>query len=619
MSGTPVGEIRPSQLLWSYGPGALIDLPSMSVITMGVDHWDGEKCVSIQEVRLLASVRRVLGPQVHSLRLPPIAEEDKASPYSPEAQIGVPVQPFPRWLRCVECGLLSPYDSGLFKLRENSYRPEATCFVHTSCLGRTKTQKLRNSVAVPARFLIACRAGHLDDFAWHWYVHDGESKCKGTLKFFERGASLQSENLWVKCGGCDKAKSMAQAFWQTGRDQLPACRGRHPHLNKFDKKECKEQPRAILLGATNSWFPVTLSALEIPQIGETLAQLVASSWDSLRIVESAAEIGLAVRLFKQQGQLPWLERFRDEDIWAAIKAHRKSGAMVEQGDIQSEIKSPEWDVLTMRPPPTNYPHFMSKEAGIPLGFESQITRVLLLERLREVNALLGFTRVEPPDEGEGDDAAPRAPIGLPPLDWVPAAQVHGEGIFIQFNAKALKAWGRKKSVQDVDKQLQEGHSARRKERKRQDTNEGYPGFRYIMLHTLAHLLIRELSLECGYNAASIRERIYADVDDGRDQAGLLIYTAAADSDGTLGGLVELGKPENLGRLLHRALNRARICASDPLCAEHDPRKDRSLHGAACHACSFVSETSCERGNRHLDRSLVVPTLVNSDSALFTNF
>jgi hypothetical protein len=130
------------------------------------------------------------------------------------------------------------------------------------------------------------------------------------------------------------------------------------------------------------------------------------------------------------------------------------------------------------------------------------------------------------------------------------------------------------------------------------------------------MLIRELALECGYNAASIRERVYADVEDGRDQAGFLIYTAAADSDGTLGGLVELGKPENLDRLLRQALDRSHICASDPLCAEHDPSKDQSLHGAACHACSFVSETSCERGNRHLDRSLVVPTLENPDAAFF---
>jgi hypothetical protein len=260
---------------------------------------------------------------------------------------------------------------------------------------------------------------------------------------------------------------------------------------------------------------------------------------------------------------------------------------------------------------------MSKKVGVPTGYDPMITRVLLLERLREVKALLGFTRVESPDEGVGDNATPRAPLGRGAPNWVPATQVHGEGIFIRFNSAALKSWAEKEAVRTLDARLQQGHRGWRQKRNL-DPNEGYPGVRYVMLHTLAHMLIRELALECGYNAASIRERIYADVDDGSDQAGFLIYTAAADSDGTLGGLVELGKPESLGRLLQQALERAYICASDPLCSEHDPGKDQSLHGAACHACSFVSETSCERGNRHLDRALVVPTLENPAAAFFWN-
>jgi hypothetical protein len=141
--------------------------------------------------------------------------------------------------------------------------------------------------------------------------------------------------------------------------------------------------------------------------------------------------------------------------------------------------------------------------------------------------------------------------------------------------------------------------------------------RFALLHTIAHLFIRELALDCGYNAASIRERVYADTEDGKAQAGILIYTAAADSDGTLGGLVDLGKPENLERLLRQALDRAKVCASDPLCAEHNPRTDSSLHAASCHACSFVSETSCECGNRYLDRALVIPTLQVTDAAFFS--
>lgn len=124
-------------------------------------------------------------------------------------------------------------------------------------------------------------------------------------------------------------------------------------------------------------------------------------------------------------------------------------------------------------------------------------------------------------------------------------------------------------------------------------------------------------MECGYNAASIRERIYASNDD-FPMAGVLIYTAAADSDGTLGGLVDLGKPENLGRIIKQALNRAKVCSSDPLCSEHDPSEDRSLHAASCHACTFVAETSCERGNRYLDRALLVETFDSKSAAFFKN-
>jgi hypothetical protein len=258
---------------------------------------------------------------------------------------------------------------------------------------------------------------------------------------------------------------------------------------------------------------------------------------------------------------------------------------------------------------------MSKSVETPPGFEPYLTRVLLLERLREVNALLGFTRVESPDEGGAEQQAPRAPLGRQTPDWAPATQVHGEGIFLQFNEDTLRQWGARPAIEACRIRMMEGHRGWRIKRQL-DPDVGFPGMRYVMLHTLAHLVIRELALECGYNAASIRERVYADNEADKRQAGILIYTAAADSDGTLGGLVELGRPENLGRLLRQSLDRAKICASDPLCAEHDAARDQSLHGAACHACSFVSETSCERGNRYLDRTLVVPTLEEAGAAFF---
>jgi len=610
MNKTPVGEVRPSQLLWTYGPGALIDLPNLSVVTMGIDRWEVGRCQPIHEARLLVSVRRALGDQVESLRMPPLTDQDNVDPFSAEAMIGVPVRPFPRWMRCVKCGLLSPFDSGLIELKVNRYRPEKTCFVHNGCRGWKGEQSPRDADAVPARFLLACRAGHLDDFPWHWFVHSGPTTCTSSLRFIESGASLQTENLWVRCDQCSRAKNMAQVFGDAGRRTLPGCRGRHPHLNRFEEG-CKEGPRAILLGATNGWFPVTLSVLAIPQTGSPLAQLVADGWTFFEDVESAIEAAAVVKTLRRSAQLPGIDAFTGDQVWAAIQDRRGGGVDEEQSDL----KGPEWDVLTSPAPPTDYPYFMSKKTDVPKGFEKHLMRVLLLERLREVNALLGFTRIEAPDEGGGAERAPRAPIGRAAPNWVPATQVHGEGIFVQFSEEALAQWSAGTGPRAQEAELRRGHRGWRA-RRGLEPDPGFPGMRFAMLHTVAHLLIRELALDCGYSAASIRERVYADTGDGKSQAGILIYTAAADSDGTLGGLVELGKPENLGRLLRQALDRALVCASDPLCAEHNPRTDSSLHAASCHACSFVSETSCECGNRYLDRALVIPTLQVSDAAFF---
>ncbi|MDO5103956.1 MAG: DUF1998 domain-containing protein [Lautropia sp.] len=610
---TPVGEVRPSQLLWTYGPGALIDLPSLSVVTLGIDRWEKDRCQPIKEARLLAAVRKILGGQVESLRMPPFQKSELVDPWSAEANIGVPVRPFPRWMRCVKCGLLSSLETGLFQLKESRFRPERTRYVHKGCRGSNHDQPARDADAVPARFLLACRDGHLDDFPWHYFVHGGNSSCKGSLRFFENGASLQTENLWVKCVGCGVSRSMANAFGKAGEENLPACRGHNPHLDQFDS-ECEEEARAVLLGATNSWFPVTLSVLAIPQTKDPLDQLVRDGWDFFEDLESEAAVSLTVKTLKKTGALPGIDKHPAASIWSAIKDYRAVGARGAVGEI--DIKGPEWDVLTKADPPTDYPHFMSKKVDAPPTFAEQINRVLLLERLREVNALLGFTRVEAPEEtGDPKERPQMASLSRTKPDWVPANQVHGEGVFIQFDEEKIAAWEAHSAVANLDEMLRGGHRGWRNSR-HLDPNEGYPGIRYVMLHTLSHLLIRELALECGYNAASIRERIYADTSGQSPQAGILIYTAAADSDGTLGGLVDLGKPENLGRLLEQALNRSKICSSDPLCSEHDPEKDRSLHVAACHACSLVAETSCERGNRYLDRSLVVSTLERADAAFF---
>lgn len=603
MSHYSVGKARPSQLLWTYGPGALIDLPNLSVLTMGLDYWNPDLCPPIEETRLLAAVRGVLGNQVNRLRMPPFLNANADDP----GNVGAPVKPFPRWLRCVRCGLLAEYDSGLFTIVRNRYRPDQTRFVHTNCPNG------ENADAVPARFLVACRNGHLDDFPWRWFVHRGPSVCTGTLRFFESGASLQTENLWVKCDECGAARSMADAFGQKAKESLPSCRGRHPHLNTYEK--CTEDLRTIILGASNGWFPMTLSVLAIPLDDEFLEQMITDGWTCFVDAKSEQEIDIILKTLIKIGSLPGIEKLSSSIVWKAVKA-RKETQTVSKVNFDGDIKGPEWAVLTSDNPPMDWPHFLSRKTEVPEGYRNRLASVLLLERLREVNALIGYTRVEPPEESDvPEERPPMAALSKEKPTWIPASEVHGEGIFIRFDENAVAKWECQESVQERSKKLEDGHRGWRRAR-RLDPEKGYPGIRYVMLHTFAHLLIREFALHCGYNTASIRERIYARSDCESPMAGVLIYTAAADSDGTLGGLVDLGKTENLRSLIDQASHRAAVCSSDPLCSEHDPSEDRSLHLAACHSCSFVPETSCERGNRYLDRALLVKTMTLSDTAFF---
>ncbi len=202
---------------------------------------------------------------------------------------------------------------------------------------------------------------------------------------------------------------------------------------------------------------------------------------------------------------------------------------------------------------------------------------------------------------------------------MPAAEVRGEGIFIAFDENRLTQWLDREAVHERGLDFYAAHQQWRRARSIEPPDAGFPGMRYALLHTFAHALMRTLTLECGYAAASLRERIYsrpAEVEGG-PMAGVLIYTSAPDSEGTLGGLVSLGETATLERHISAALEAMRLCASDPLCAEHAPTQTgQTLHAAACHACLFSPETSCERGNKYLDRSLLVQTVDRDDLAFF---
>jgi len=350
---------------------------------------------------------------------------------------------------------------------------------------------------------------------------------------------------------------------------------------------------ALQRGASNVYFSVVRSALSIPPWSDPLQAEVASWWGQFRIPLPVELWGDVIRA-----------RFPDKD------ERRVRECIARLEDLKAgrpSIRREEYDAFVAdEDQASNY--FEARKQSILPSTGKFLSRLVAVARLREVRALLGFTRIDAPEmdptmeifnEEHGLTVTP-APISAAPLDWLPAVENLGEGVFVRLNLARLAGWENRAAVKRRAENLLNAYSAWRQRRGLQALRGQRP--RLILLHTLAHLLMRQMSLDCGYSSASLRERIYSD----ETMAALLIYTSTPDSDGSLGGLVRQTKPpEKFEGVLLSSVELARVCSGDPLCREHDPRRTERLNGAACHACAMASETSCEFGNRLLDRALVL--------------
>jgi hypothetical protein len=594
--------------MFTGGVGALIDLPNFPVLVRGLDDWRFDTVpdwTPLYEPRLLAAVGKLLGAPVAELRPPPWMDGFDVEPNGPAARVGVPVMPFPQWLRCSACNRLAPLDSGNWGfLNDKARRPDEARFFHRDC-----PRRRRQPLAVAARFVLACVNGHLDDFPYREFVHGGGACPEVShpqLQMEDYGGN-RGANVVIRCPSCSAKRNINQATGQRGTQNLPACRGRHPHLGTFT--ECPEQPMVLVVGASNQWFAQTLSALAVPQVGASALQTkIEQLWSDLQNVQERAVLDFAWNLPAFLALRQWSK----DEVFEAIAQHRKTLESGPGGDQPAypDLRTPEWEVFSAAVPPEPTDDFTLRRDhdGVPPALAGFLSDVAQAERLREVRALTGFTRLDAPDP-EDPDLVTRAPLARDRPAWVPASEVRGEGIFLRIDPSLMATWEDSVRDSNVVREHMEAfkrfRTNRYSDRLRTDFDplHGWPGPRYIALHTLSHLLIRAISLECGYSSASLSERIYS----GQDQGGILIYTAVPDAEGTLGGLVSLAESEPLTRIIQRALHDAQRCSSDPLCAERLPEAPADfLHGAACHACLFVSETTCERGNRFLDRRFIVP-------------
>jgi hypothetical protein len=601
-------EIRSSQLLTTFGPGAMMDLPEGSVIIGGLDNWrfsPGPQPL-IEEPRLLAKLRTRLGKPTLVLKSPPPSTDDPTA-----GKPGVVVWRFPRWF-LVQNPEALPGGNG------NRRR-----LVPESQLTKGKYRDGAESYdVVPVRFVRACEHGHVDDIDWPAFIHGYAGGCGGGLHLEERSTTGALVDVWATCS-CGAKRSLAQAAVK-GSKALGRCNGARPWLGSYSHETCDQLSRLLIRSASNAYFSQVLSVISIPDRRAPLDEIVKSLWDDgLSVVATnPAHLPILRQIPKLATRLAGVS---DADLLASVTRVAKGVAQfadrpVKEVEFEAFAEAAE-ELGSDQPGGAFFARALPKPDW-DAPWMAPIQRVVLVHRLREVVAQVGFTRFESlgadingelPDELTLNVKA--APLARD-ADWVPAVENHGEGVFLLFDPAAIPAWLQSSRVQARARLLLGGFAAW-KGTHAQSTRD-FPGLPYYLLHTFSHLLMTAIALDCGYPASSLRERIYALHAEGElpNRYGLLIFTGSSDAEGTLGGLVEAAR--RIKGYVRKALELAALCANDPICVCHQPgdHDHAPLLGAACHGCVLVPETSCEQRNEFLDRALVVPTVEGCGAEFF---
>ncbi len=611
----PDGNIRHSQITSTFGPGALVDLVDDAAIVAGLSWWArGPKIV---EDRLLAMLARQQGYERVELFSPPSSSKDIEDPN----RKWIKAFRFPEWFVCQN---ESCWEEGEGQPRRDGARPRRLLRINQldGTGHKCKGGKGRTSKVQPIRFARACRLGHIDDIEWFALVHRKNPGCRRVVLWvYESGASGDLADVRVQCSGCREVlpMSLAAARFVDNEPTLGFCSGRKPWLGGDQRDDCKEAMRLLLRSASHAYFPVNASVIHIPDPDAALREAVDALWDQLKGAKSVASI--AMRREEQDDVRARLEGIADEAAFSEIVRRRENKAIA-----RKKVKEAEMEVLLHCPKglATDQPNgrFYARTLALPKKrgkAMARLERVVLLHRLTEVRALAGFTRFESKSADVDGELDIGAEVARPdePLTWLPAVENHGEGFFFALAEPALAEWEKRAAVKERHALFEAGFKlwqAQREDRK--SVKPDFATARFVLLHSLSHLLITAVSLECGYSASAIRERIYS----GAGGHGVLLYTASSGAEGSLGGLVEVGR--HMERYLERALDLGRLCSNDPVCAAQVPADeaattDRFLEGASCHGCLLISEPSCERMNAYLDRSLVVPTVETADLAFFT--
>jgi hypothetical protein len=626
----PIGKISRSQSVTTYGPGALYELRTFkggaianSVIVAGIHMWpeSGMNENRISEPTLAAS----LG--VDRFLMPPSAKDGDDSP-------PIPAYRFPEWLECSECSRVGHVNH----LFEEEIDGPPKCAAN-DCSG----------YGVPTRLVVTCfkkegepddsSPGHIDNFPWVWWAHSqpGKHVCDAPEVYLVNdGKKAGISGLIVECRNkdCGASRSLGDVFKPEMLKPIK-CSGYRPWLG--DRKEehvceaCERPVRALLRGASNIYFPVPASAISIPPLSSKLVQEIENRcWqylgDMKRRIQNGEDLNKP-EFVKSLRNILGYSRYTPEQIELALDVILENSVNGGQklNEFEQKLRERAALVSDYEADPEDPLQDDFKNEVLELDdFNAQkllktyLQTLSKVHRLREVRAIRGFQRVESSPVADSYTKA-CAPISKFKEDWLPAIETRGEGIYFELSKERLAEWETSQAVLDHIAPLVANYQRYCEGRGIDEVDMDLVAPGYLMIHTLSHLLIKQLSLECGYSSASIRERLFYGRNEDEHWCGVLLYTAAASADGTLGGLVRQGEPENLEAMMSSSLENARWCSSDPLCIESEGQGADALNMAACHACALVSETSCEQRNLLLDRALLVGTPDDPEVGFFYRF
>jgi len=618
--------IRRSQLISPFGIGAMVDFPrDESLMPAGLDAWPSAKQACPTESGWLVREERLearLG--VTHLRLPP--DHRDADRGVSCANMDVPFVRFPRWCYCHHCGgmeFLSIFSGTRQRCAGRQYPQQ-------SCYGRSEK---RRPFLIPVRFVAVCQKGHIQDFPFMEWVHRGKPFDYETHKLRMRAgrSSAGLSGIKIECS-CNEIQSLGNAFEfdkaqnrgpLSGDEVRTFCNGLRPWLGEADSAAtpCGEHLRVVQRGASNVYFPHVVSAIYLPLWAEQADR------DVIRALEDPPTWAML-----SQGTVNGqIDPMRCEVIAGALRldaaklhvaAQRKlnsgvAAATENDGNDEEDFRRSEYKALCEGRGDQRSDLYV--EMAPLADYQEEIarffSRICLVHKLRETRALAGFTRLVPPDGGLTSERLQKLKLDETNIDWLPAIKVYGEGIFLELDISVINQWFHDQpEIAGRIRPLVRRYNAARTVRGQPQRNISA---KFLLLHTLAHVLINQLSFDCGYGSASLRERLYCDFRDAKKpMQGLLIYTASGDSEGTMGGLVRQGKPGRLESTLQRAVNHAAWCSSDPVCIETTGQGADNSNLAACHGCALLPETSCEEGNRILDRGMLVGTPKNPRLGFF---